>query len=238
MALSESGFTPECRGCSQPHFKNNVFRSKSCDKAALCCSVLCDEDREQSDRRSAEPELFHPPPVKTTAFPEELSHYDTWSDPAEPYLFWYGLHFFPLSNELRKHRALVLGCGRCVGECCMHRLTANGKGMESGGRGEGGGARYPRIGAFPHPFMLSSFSFFFFLTPTTSSSLLKSCFQSSVPERRPNLGALGWSGRRRVEESEGVKRGGGGGGGGASWEQSETLHGGEETETLRLYCVF
>ena len=58
---------------------------------------------------------FHPPPVKTTAFPEELSHYDTWSDPREPYLFLYGLHFFPLSNELRKHRAWrwdVEMCGR------------------------------------------------------------------------------------------------------------------------------
>lgn len=58
---------------------------------------------------------FHPPLVKTTAFSLELSHYDTWSDPREPYLFWYGLHFFPLSNELRKHRAWrwdVEMCGR------------------------------------------------------------------------------------------------------------------------------
>lgn len=29
--------------------------SKSCDKSAACWSVLCDGDREQSDRRSTEP---------------------------------------------------------------------------------------------------------------------------------------------------------------------------------------
>lgn len=61
---------------------------------------------------------LHPPPVKTTAFSEELSHYDTWSDPREPYLFWYELHFFPLSNELRKHRAWRWDEEMCGRELC------------------------------------------------------------------------------------------------------------------------
>lgn len=35
--------------------KNNVFRPKSCDKSVHWESVMCDGDKEQSDRRSAEP---------------------------------------------------------------------------------------------------------------------------------------------------------------------------------------
>lgn len=35
--------------------KNNVFRPKSCDKSARWEPVMCDGDREQGDRRSAEP---------------------------------------------------------------------------------------------------------------------------------------------------------------------------------------
>lgn len=59
----------------------------------------------------------------------------------ELYLFWYGLHFFPLSNELRKHRAWrwdVEMCGREPLELSRYKWVRNGAGECWGG---GGGVR-------------------------------------------------------------------------------------------------
>lgn len=80
----------------------------------------CDGDKEQSDRRSAEPREFHPPPVKTT----RRLRSDTPARSKEPYLFWSVLRFFPLSNELRKHGVPGAGMRGCVGERWAQRLAA------------------------------------------------------------------------------------------------------------------
>lgn len=149
--------------------------------------MLCDEDREQSDRRFAEPKCSILLRLKQQPFSEELSHYDTWSDPTGPYLFWYGLHFFPLSNELRKHRALALGC-RDVWESAACTIS-----LQTGKEWSRGGAmllsKDRSIPSSFHALVLSFFFLLFFLTQQPFSQL-KSCFQSSVPERQPNLGAL------------------------------------------------
>lgn len=102
---------------SVAHFKimylclNHAIRPKA---------APCDGDREQSDRRSAEPREFHPPPVKTTT----RLRSDTRARSKEPYLFWSVPRFFPLSNELRKHRVPGAGMRGCVGESWAQRLAA------------------------------------------------------------------------------------------------------------------
>lgn len=121
----------------------------------LCCVT---ETEWQTLCRARE---FHPPPVKTTAFSLELSHSDTWSEPRELYLFWYGLHFFPWSNELRKHRAWrwdVEMCGRelCVLSHC--KPERNGVGCEVHKKR---GPPSPLVLSSSHPFILS------FLDPRT-----------------------------------------------------------------------
>lgn len=112
----------------------------------------CDGDREHSDRRFAEPREFHPPPVKTT----RRLRSDTRARSKEPYLFWSVLRFFPLSNELRKHRVPGAGMRGCVGESWAQRLAAE------------SWREWKRVQAIkgwkpsPHPFTLSSLHF---LTP-------------------------------------------------------------------------